>query len=180
MILKKGVLGLLFFLCVTYLPAQNLSPVESSSSVKFSIKNFGFSTTGSFSGIRGQIRFDISDPAQSFFDASISAATISTGNNTRDRHLRGGDYFDVEHFPAIRIKSSTVTSGKTAGSYILHGELTIKNTSRKIELPFTVQKSGSGYVFEGSFKLNRLDYSVGNSSISLSNTVEVFLHIAAK
>ncbi|ULQ54371.1 YceI family protein [Flavihumibacter fluvii] len=175
---------ILAFIIGTLFPArgaaQQLVPVDNESSIRFSIKNFGFSTNGSFKGITGKISFDAANLSRSAFDVSISAGTIETGNNTRDRHLRSDAYFDVEHFPQIFIKSETITSGKQIGSYILHGVLTMKGASRKIDLPFTVKPAASGYIFEGEFTINRLDYKVGSNSVSLSDDATVFLKVSAR
>lgn len=180
--MKLITLGSVLFCCMItgISSAQNLTPIASSSSISFSIKNFGFSTTGTFSGLAATIRFDANNLTRSDFDATVSSASISTGNNTRDRHLRDDDYFDVAHFPHINIKSEQITSGTEPGSYILHGILTIKKTSRKIDLPFTYKKTESGSVFAGKFIINRLDFGVGSNSISLANDVTISLTIAAK
>jgi polyisoprenoid-binding protein YceI len=160
--------------------AQQLTPVDAGSSIEFSINNFGFSTKGSFKGLSGKISFDANDLTRSVFDVSILASSIETGNNTRDRHLRREDYFDVDHFNIITIKSESISTGKQSGSYILHGLLSIKGTSRNIEIPFTVKQTGSGYIFEGTLGLNRLDYKLGSNSLSLADNATVVLKILAR
>lgn len=162
------------------LHAQQLNPTDEGSSIQFSIKNFGLSTKGSFSGLSGKIIYNPADPLHASFDVHIAANSINTGNNTRDRHLRGDGYFDVEHFPQITIKSENITSADQGGSYILHGSLSIRGNSRKIALPFTIMPAGSGFIFEGSITINRLDYKVGSSSISLADNATVYLKVFAK
>jgi polyisoprenoid-binding protein YceI len=176
--------SLLLILCsllaIQPLCAQQLSPADEGSAIEFSIKNFGFTAKGSFSGLSGKILYAPADPLHASFDVHILAKSINTGNNSRDRHLREDDYFDVEHFPQISIKSESITAAKQNGAYILHGILTIKGTSRKIDLPFTVKPEGSGFIFEGSITINRLDYKVGSSSISLADNATVYLKVFAK
>ncbi len=160
--------------------AQQFSPADEGSAIQFSIKNFGFTAKGSFAGLSGKIVYTADDPLHATFDVHILAKSINTGNNTRDRHLREDDYFDVEHFPQISIKSENITATKQNGAYILHGILTIKGTSRKIDIPFTVKPEGSGFIFEGSITINRLDYKIGSSSISLADNATVYLKVFAK
>jgi len=171
------VCGLLF---AQQLSAQQLTPTEQGSAIQFSIKNFGFTAKGSFSGLSGKIIYNPADPLHASFDVHVLANSINTGNNSRDRHLREDDYFDVEHHPKISIKSENITASKQNGAFLLHGILTIKGTSRKIDLPFTVKPEGSGFIFEGSIAINRLDYKVGSSSISLADNATVYLKVFAK
>ncbi|MBZ5855841.1 YceI family protein [Flavihumibacter profundi] len=160
--------------------SQILQPDDNASSVRFSIRNFGFTTTGTFKGLEGHISFDPKNIMQSHFDASIAASTINTGISARDRHLKSEDYFDAGHFPMITIKSETVRSGNTPGSFILHGELALKGVSRTIDIPFTAKQVNGGVLFEGEFTLNRLDYKVGSNSISLADNVNIELKVMAR
>ncbi|MET0299408.1 MAG: YceI family protein, partial [Flavitalea sp.] len=82
--------------------AQQLTPVAGESKITFKIKNLGFNTNGSFSGITGKISFDEAKPAGAIFDVTVPAKTIDTDNNKRDNHLRSDDYFDVKNYPEIR------------------------------------------------------------------------------
>ncbi|HEY9702167.1 MAG TPA: YceI family protein, partial [Allocoleopsis sp.] len=85
--------------------SQQLSPVEEAGSIKFIITNLGFEVNGSLQGLKGTILFDEKNLSASNFDVTADASTINTGNSTRDKHLRGKDYFDVSAFTHIRIVS---------------------------------------------------------------------------
>ena len=110
----------LFLLCAT-LAANVSEPVDQASSVSFTIANFGIDVTGSFSGLQGVIHFDPASPQTASFDVSIDAASVNTGNTLRDSHLKGEDYFDVQHYPRIRLVSTTVT--RTASGFVFNGKL---------------------------------------------------------
>lgn len=153
-------------------------PTDQGSSVIFHIKNFGFMTGGSFTGLQGRIAFDPNDLAHSVFDVSVDAASINTDNDMRDGHLKKEDYFDVEHFPRIRFVSTQITAGK-GGSFVLTGKLTIKKTTQDISFPFFVTPFGNDYIFKGEFPLNRRDFDVGGSS-TISNSLTVSLTVLAK
>lgn len=157
-----------------------LKPVDADSEVRFSIKNFGLPVTGRFTGLEGNIYFLPGDLLHSAMDVSIEAGSINTGNKARDQHLLKKDYFDVQHHPRISFHSTQILAGAKKGTYIARGKLFIKNTSRMIDIPFTIATVKTGYRFSGSFSINRLDFEVGKSSISLSDILTVSLAIITK
>jgi polyisoprenoid-binding protein YceI len=58
--------------------------------------------------------------------------------------------------------------------------LTIKGTTKPVEFGFAATPQEGGYLFEGEFEINRLDYKVGDKSISLQDNVKVSLKVFAK
>src|SRR5689334_14954299 len=144
--------------------SQTLTPVDSASEVTFKIKNLGFNTGGSFSGLAGTITFDPDNPDGCSFDVHIDANTVNTGVEMRDDHLRGNDYFDVKNHPQIRFVSQKVTGSKKNGTLFVSGKLTIKGITKEISFPFTAQPVKDGYLFNGEFKINRRDFKVGGGS----------------
>ncbi len=152
-------------------------PVDQASSLQFTIQNFGFDVTGTFTGLKGNINFDPKNPAASTFDVTIDANTVNTDNSLRDSHLRDNSYFDVKNYPVIHFVSTKIT-GKN-GAYILSGKLTIKKQTKDISFPFTSSPANDGYLFKGTFKINRKDFNVGGTS-TISNELEVALSIVAK
>ena len=159
--------------------AQQYKPIDQGSEIDFLIKNFGFNTKGSFSGLEGTITWDAREPAKAAFDVSIGATTISTDNNMRDDHLRKDTYFDVEKYPRIRMVSTSITGSEKSGRYTFHGKLTIKSTTKDIEFPFIATPMGEDYIFKGEFTINRKDFGVGGSS-TISNDLKVSLTVLAK
>ena len=53
---------------------------------------------------------------------------------TRDNHLRSADFFDVETYPEIRFNSSAIDE-VDEGSFIVTGELTIRNMTKTVSVP---------------------------------------------
>jgi polyisoprenoid-binding protein YceI len=176
--MKKIVLSIIIVLTGALAIAQ-YKPVDNSSSIQFKIKNFGINTGGSFTGLQGNIRFDINHLNDANFDVSIDANTINTGVDMRDNHLRNDSYFDVKNYPRIRFVSTKVTPSAKAGVLFIFGKLTIKNQTKDISFPFTATATNDGYLFKGVFDLNRRDFGVGGSSI-ISDNLEVELSVLAK
>lgn len=159
--------------------AQVYKPVDQGSSVEFVIKNLGFNTKGSFSGLDGSITFDAKEAAKDSFDVSIDAASVNTDNDMRDSHLKAASYFDVEKYPRIRIVSTSVSGPDKNGHYTFNGKLTIKDKTKDISFPFDATSEGNDYLFKGSFTMNRRDFEVGGSS-TLANNLVVNLSVLAK
>ena len=147
--------------------------------VNFKIKNFGSTVDGSFTGLTGTLEFNENDFAGTKFKVSLDAKSIDTGIGMRDNHLRKSDYFDVSRFPVIEFSSTKVVKGN-ASEGIVTGKLTIKNITKEITFPFTFAISNGNPRFKGEFKLNRRDYAVGGSSISLADELMVILDVPFK
>ncbi len=56
-------------------------------------------------------------------------------------------------------------------------DVTIRDVTKQITVPFTADKNGDSWKLSGSFTLNRLDFGVGDKSIILGNEVKVFIAI---
>jgi polyisoprenoid-binding protein YceI len=154
-------------------------PTDQGSAVQFKIKNLGFSVNGSFSGLQGNIQFDPAHPEQSNFDVSVDAASVNTDNTMRDEHLQKDNYFDVKTYPRIRFQSTKILPANKAGAYVVSGKLTIKNTTREISFLFSATANQSGYIFKGSFRINRKDFQIGGSS-TISDELDLVLNINAE
>ncbi len=108
----------------------NLDP--SHSSIEFAVRHMGLSTVrGRFTEFDADIRAD-SDGAPEHVELTIDAASITTGDENRDNHLRSGDFFDAENHPKIRFVSTNVE--EHGDSYQLEGDLTIRGTTKPVTL----------------------------------------------
>jgi polyisoprenoid-binding protein YceI len=172
-----------FFLVITSsIFAQKYTPTDEGSKVHFTIKNFGIRTGGELTGLKGEIIFFTTDLAACNFNVSVDASTVDTNNESRDRHLKESEYFDIEKYPVITITSTKIdkTNKTEAGFYYFSGTLTLHGVTKPISFPFHIEKINDDYLFTGEFEINRLDYEVGSSSAVLSNTVNVSLSVLAK
>jgi len=156
-----------------------MHPVAKESTVRFTIHNFGFKTGGILAAPEGDIIFKPEDLAHSSFQVTIKSASINTDNESRDEHLKSADYFDVNTYPLIRFVSSSIRANGKKDSYLVTGTLTLKKTSRVIDIPFTAVMKGEGWVFTGEFSMNRRDYDVGGSS-TISNALTVDINVLVR
>ena len=170
----------LFFLYVIPAIAQHYIPVDNQSNVQFTIVNHlvvSSTVTGHFKGLKGSINFNPKAPQNSSFDATVNVKTISTGIGKRDRDLQEEKYFDARKYPVIHIKSTKVTGSN--GKYVLTAQLTIKDVTKTISFPFKATEKNSGYLFQGQFTINRMDYHVGPDN-AIDKQLTVSLSVFAK
>ena len=146
------------------------------STITFQIKNLGFNTHGSISGLKGDIQFDPAKPENSSITASVDVNTINTDNDMRDEHLKSDSYFDAAKYPAITLKSTSLKH-KGGDSYTGQFNLTIKDKTQTVEIPFTYVATGNNASFKGSFKLKRSDFGIGGSSMVMANDVTVDIDV---
>lgn len=118
-----------------------IDPVHSS--VGFNIRHFVSKVPGRFAKFSGTITVDRANPAQSSAEATIDIASVDTGNQKRDDHLRTADFFDAAKYPTMKFKS---TSWKKTGenTYDVTGDLTLKDVTRPVTLKVTSLGFGPG------------------------------------
>jgi polyisoprenoid-binding protein YceI len=104
---------------------------SSHTTVAFAVKHMGFFTVrGLLRKVSGTVLTD-ERGAPSKIEVTIDAASIETGDAQRDTHLRSPDFLDAEQYPVIRFESSQIeTLGQN--KYKIHGQLTIRNTTRPV------------------------------------------------
>ena len=103
------------------------------SQVNFEIRHMGVSTVrGSISGVTGTVVWDEKDPSKSSVEATIDATTVSTNNANRDKDLRSASFFNVEKFPTLTFKSTSVT--RSNGKLQVVGDLTLTGVTKSVTL----------------------------------------------
>jgi len=88
---------------------------------------------GAFSNIQGTIDWDAANPGNTSIEAVIDATTIHTQEAARDAHLKSADFLDVEKYPTITFKSTSVES--TGDDEVsVTGDLTIHGVTKPVVL----------------------------------------------
>jgi polyisoprenoid-binding protein YceI len=91
---------------------------------------------GQFKKFSGVFNFDEQHPEHSDFEVTIETASLDTGNEYRDGHLKSGDFFDVEHFPTLTYKSKQITRLDDR-HYNVIGDLSIRGVTQELPLKIT-------------------------------------------
>jgi polyisoprenoid-binding protein YceI len=138
----------------------------SHSSAQFAVKHMMVSTVrGQFTKTTGTGTWDGKSFATASIDVTIDAASINTGIEGRDNHLRGADFFDVAKFPTITFKSTKIDQ-VSPGKLKMTGDLTLHGVTRSVVLdvdgPSAVMKEQNGLRVGASAtgKINRKDFGL--------------------
>jgi polyisoprenoid-binding protein YceI len=116
------------------MPASTWTIDKAHSAIGFRIRHMVIArVNGTFDDWNGDFRFDPDDLSTSTVAINVNTASISTHEANRDTHLRSGDFFDVENYPKMTFKSTSVE--QIDGERLrLHGQLTIRNVTRDVTL----------------------------------------------
>lgn len=111
---------------------------KSHSTLNFKAKHLMITTvTGTFGNYDAQIETNGNDFSSANIQFSAEVATVNTGNEQRDGHLKSDDFFNAETYPTLNFKSTDATR-KNDKSFILHGDLTIRNVTLPVDLDVDV------------------------------------------
>lgn len=151
------------------------------SGVEFSIKHLGVSTVrGSLSGVTGTVVWDDKNVGASHVEAVIDAKTVNTGQEKRDEHLKSPDFFDVNQYPTLTFKSTSVKRNGD-GKLQIVGDLKLGGQTKPVTLdvdgPAAPQKGMGGKTvsgFSATGTLKRSDFNFGQkySAPMLSDEVK--------
>lgn len=132
----------------------------------FTARHMGFSKVrGNFEEFEGAVRMapDQLDTLEA--EATIQAASITTGTEDRDEHLRSEDFFAVDSYPTITFESTEVRQ-VSEDSFTLVGDLTIRDVTKRVELDGeylgqgTDPWGGTRLAFEAETTINRKDWGL--------------------
>lgn len=117
----------------TLLPAGTWDVDRDHSNVDVVIRHLLSRVRGHFTDYSGVITVD-PDPTRSSVEVTVQAASIDTDHAERDDHLRAPDFLDVEQFPVLTFRSTSVARPDLDGRFRVDGELTVRGVTRPISL----------------------------------------------
>jgi len=163
--------------------AYPLAPVKYSVDANHSTVGFSVPILDGVSSVRGKftefsvdIDFDETAITKSSVSATIKATSIDTGVEARDKHLRTADFFEVEKYPELTFRSTTIV--KKGKDFIAIGTFTMHGVSKEISIPFTstgkfynqvTKKNLMG--FSATLQLDRRDYGMAWKHSAVPNWV---------
>ncbi|HSZ49388.1 MAG TPA: YceI family protein [Streptosporangiaceae bacterium] len=165
----------------------SIDPVHSE--VGFSVRHMMVSKVrGRFTTFSGQL-VTAADPTQSSVTAEIDLASINTGQEQRDAHIKSADFFEVETYPTMTYKSTGIRVED--GEYILDGDLTLKGVTKSVPLHLELNGfgpdpyGGTRAGFTATGELNRGDFNVSfnapmaNGGVVVGDKISLHLEIEA-
>lgn len=142
----------------------NMDPTHSE--MGFKVKHMMITNvSGSFGSFNATAKTEGDDFSTAEIEFTADIATVNTGNEQRDGHLKSADFFDAENHPQIKFASNKVEK-KGEGEYVVHGDLTIRGVAKPVAFqaelggigkdPWGNEKAG----FSISGKINRTDFGL--------------------
>ena len=141
----------------------------------FTAKHLAVSTVrGRFNKFEGFFESPDDDYTKATGEVKVDVASLESRSEQRDTHLRSADFFEAEKYPYMTFKLDRIeiTGGE---SFIVHGHLTIKNTTRPVVLEGTLEgrtpdvmgtggKERIGVSVKG--QLNRMDWGLNWNGVA--------------
>jgi polyisoprenoid-binding protein YceI len=155
--------------------------------VAFSIDRFGFNRVlGQFDTVEGQLILDEANPANSSVRATVQIASVSSGNATRDEHLRGARWFNAEQFATMSFESTSVrlisdTRAEVTGNLTLLGQthpLVLDVTLNRIADSPNNNRRTAGFSATGT--LDRTQWGLATAAGMIGNNVTISIEALAQ
>ena len=141
----------------------------SGSSAEFRVPNFWdlALVKGRFQRLDGWLEVD--DDHQWRMELTLDAASLDTGNRRRDRHLRSAAFFDVEHHPEVRFRSSSVND-HGGGRLHVEGELEAAGERARLQVEVTVKHADGRLDFDAAATVDQHQLGMTWSPLGMVRT----------
>lgn len=176
------VLAVVALFSFTVVEQFNYTVDAAHSRLGFTIKHMGISDfNGNFGKFETKITTSKADFSDAVVELSADVNTINTGNEMRDGHLKGADFFETEKFPTLTFKSTSfkLTEGK---NYKIEGDLTLHGVTKKVTLDAVhygnienpqSKKTVAGFKITGIVKRSEFGIGAGFPAPGLSDEVNL-------
>ncbi len=164
----------LAFILVIVLPASagaavwHMRPAEST--ITITATQQGASFTAQFKKFDTEIKFDPKDLAHSSVTATIDTGSFDSQSSDRDPEVKSSDWFDIAKFPVAKFQTKSFKD-LGGGKYQAVADLTIRDVTKEVVLPFSLAIKGNVAKMTGSLSLLRTDYGVGQGQWSSTDWV---------
>jgi polyisoprenoid-binding protein YceI len=156
--------------------------------VGFAVRHLMGKVRGRFTEFSGSVTVP-DDRRYCGVDVQIALASVATGNEMRDNHLRTDDFFGVDDHPEMTFTSTGLRHED--GSWLLDGRLAIRGTTRRVEIDVeflgydpTGAQGEPRIGFEGRAAINRSDFGItfglgGSGKVVVGDRIDILLEIEA-
>ncbi|MEX1082276.1 MAG: YceI family protein [Halofilum sp. (in: g-proteobacteria)] len=158
-------------------PASQWQVVHDESTLAFTATQTGSEFDGAFE-FAADMRFDRADLAASAFDVTVDITSVDTGSRRRDQALADQAWFWFEQHPEAYFRSKRIEH--IAGDrYEAVADLTIKENTHEVTLPFTWEQDGDSAELQGTvtarmqggLTMDRTRWDVGTGEWSSGDTI---------
>lgn len=152
-------------------------------SVGFSVSELGlFDAVGNFQKFAGELAIDTTNPERSRIDVVIAVGSVAMSSERAVGLLLSPAYFDVERYPAIHFRSTSVQA-MGHGRYLISGSLRIRGVTEPelLTAVLTAEKrAAEGPLtawFTVSGTLSRSRFGMTANQNFLGDRVHIVIHI---
>ena len=187
--MKRTALFVSLLFAALPLLAETYNVDKNHSEATFKIRHLMSKVSGKFDDFSGKITTDGKDAATSSVEFTIKTASIDTSNENRDKDLKSANFFDVEKYPEITFKSTSIKSTGKKNVYDVTGDLTMHGVTKKVTLPVEFLGfgkdpwGGERAGFSLATTLNRKDFGINwnkaldNGGMLLGDDVDISVNI---
>lgn len=171
---------LLLSAVTSFAQTWSVDPVHSG--LRFTVLHMGINDfTGAFTSYTAKITSTKPDFSDASYEVSIDAASVSTGNDQRNGHLKSADFFDAEKFSTLTFKSTSVKK-VTAKTFKVTGNLTLHGVTKPVTLDVVYngtvtnpmsKKETAGFTITGSIKRSDFAFGAAMPTTALGDVVKI-------
>jgi len=145
---------------------------------------------GKFTRLRAELQLTDASPVPLSIAAEIEAASVDTRHEQRDAHLRSADFFDIENYPRLTFKSTSISKVNDA-TFDVTGDLTIRSTTKSVTFPVEVEgeatdpQGGRRIGYSARLRIDRRDFgltfnqALETGGVLIGNEVDIELDLEA-
>jgi polyisoprenoid-binding protein YceI len=180
--MKKIILFAAFLLVNITLFAQTKWTIDKNhAKIGFTVTHMMLSEVdGNFKKFDASVIASKPDFTDAVFEITIDAASVSTDNESRDKDVKSDHFFDVEKYPSITFKSTSI-SKIDAKNYKVTGNLTMHGVTKPVTLDLILNGVGTSMMthkpvagFKVTGTINRTDFGVGTAPAAIvSESIEL-------
>ena len=142
---------------------------------------------GRFNEFSGEITMDETDVSKSTVEFEVKAASVDTGNEKRDQHLRSSDFFSAKQFPVITFKSTKVSAKEGEEDMLeVTGDLELHGVKKSITVDVEITgrakgRDGESLIgFESIFTIKRSEFGMTYGIGPISDEIRLIVSIEAQ
>lgn len=165
--------------------AGNWKVVHEESRLGFTAVQTGSEFDGTFE-FTADMTFYRNRPEASVFDVEVDVTSVDTGSRQRDTTLADKAWFWFEQYPTAHFETKRIRR-KEGNRFVAVADLTIKDNTHEVELPFTWEQDGDFATMEGTvtavmrggLTMDRIRWDVGTGEWSEGDTIgrQVDVHV---
>lgn len=176
---RRIYLAILLGFCTSAQAVEYKDVNRTASQISFTYQQLGQRVYGTFSEFEGRLSFDTQQPQAAHALLKIQLASIDAGSPDANDELQRASWFDTATYP-VGVYESTGVVALGDNRFKISGNLTLKGTTRPVDVDVVLKEQGGIGVFDGEFILKRGDFKIGEGEWAGNSVVSNDINIKFK